>query len=194
MATHSSVLAWRTPEMGEAGGLPSMESNRVGHDLAAAAAAAGAQKFQSFDNQSHGQLVSQSKNQGWVLILHSGMAIYALTLQGKTPSQSAAPWGGAIWGCYSFWNHIEHEVSVDDLQYSQLPPLGPTGKLANQRCGFSDPPPTTYCYSKKLRFCVHQPLVSYNFQRLLSDRQIWQGFPNEAQCKVGMRYVYYLKL
>ena len=50
MATHSSVLAWRTPEMGEAGGLPSMESNRVGHDLAAAAAAAGAQKFQSFDN------------------------------------------------------------------------------------------------------------------------------------------------
>ena len=28
MATHSSVLAW----MGESGGLPSMESHRVGHD------------------------------------------------------------------------------------------------------------------------------------------------------------------
>ena len=43
MATHSSVLAWRIPGMGEPGGLPSMESNRVGHnrsDLAAAAAAA----------------------------------------------------------------------------------------------------------------------------------------------------------
>ena len=32
MATHSSVLAWRTPGMGEPGGLPSMGSPRVGHD------------------------------------------------------------------------------------------------------------------------------------------------------------------
>ena len=32
MATHSSVLAWRIPEMGESGGLLSMGSHRVGHD------------------------------------------------------------------------------------------------------------------------------------------------------------------
>ena len=32
MATHSSVLAWRIPEMAEPGGLPSMGSHRVGHD------------------------------------------------------------------------------------------------------------------------------------------------------------------
>jgi len=32
MATHSSVLAWRIPGMGEPGGLPSMGSCRVGHD------------------------------------------------------------------------------------------------------------------------------------------------------------------
>ena len=32
MATHSSVLAWRIPGPGEPGGLPSMGSNRVGHD------------------------------------------------------------------------------------------------------------------------------------------------------------------
>ena len=32
MATHSSVLAWRIPWMGEPGGLPSMGSHRVGHD------------------------------------------------------------------------------------------------------------------------------------------------------------------
>ena len=38
MATHSSVLAWRIPGTGEPGGLPSMGSHRVGHDLAAAAA------------------------------------------------------------------------------------------------------------------------------------------------------------
>ena len=43
MATHSSVLAWRIPGMGESGGLLSMGSHRVRHDwsdLAAAAAAA----------------------------------------------------------------------------------------------------------------------------------------------------------
>ena len=43
MATHSSVLAWRIPGMGEPGGLPSVESHRVGHDcrdLAATAAGA----------------------------------------------------------------------------------------------------------------------------------------------------------
>ena len=32
MATHSSVLAWRIPGTGEAGGLPSMGSHRVRHD------------------------------------------------------------------------------------------------------------------------------------------------------------------
>ena len=32
IATHSSVLAWRIPGTGEAGGLPSMGSHRVGHD------------------------------------------------------------------------------------------------------------------------------------------------------------------
>ena len=32
MATHSSVFAWRIPGMGEAGGLLSMGSHRVGHN------------------------------------------------------------------------------------------------------------------------------------------------------------------
>ena len=32
MATHSSVLAWRIPGMGEPGGPPSMGSQRVRHD------------------------------------------------------------------------------------------------------------------------------------------------------------------
>ena len=31
--THSSVLAWRIPGTGEPGGLPSMGSHRVGHDM-----------------------------------------------------------------------------------------------------------------------------------------------------------------
>ena len=32
MATHSRVLAWKTPGTGEPGGLPSMGSHRVGHN------------------------------------------------------------------------------------------------------------------------------------------------------------------
>ena len=32
IATHSSVLTWRIPGMGEPGGLPSMGSHRVGDD------------------------------------------------------------------------------------------------------------------------------------------------------------------
>ena len=39
MATHSSVLAWRIPGMGEPGGLQSMGSHRVGHDWSDLAAA-----------------------------------------------------------------------------------------------------------------------------------------------------------
>ena len=38
--SHSSVLAWRIPGMGEPGGLPSMGSRRVGHDWSNVAAAA----------------------------------------------------------------------------------------------------------------------------------------------------------
>ena len=34
MATHSSILAWRIPQTEEPGGLQSMESQRVEHDLA----------------------------------------------------------------------------------------------------------------------------------------------------------------
>ena len=40
IATHSSVLAWRIPGMGEPGGLPSMGSHRVGHNWSNLAAAA----------------------------------------------------------------------------------------------------------------------------------------------------------
>ena len=40
IATHSTVLAWRIPGMGEPGGLPSMGSHRVRHDLSDLAAVA----------------------------------------------------------------------------------------------------------------------------------------------------------
>ena len=54
MATHSSVLAWRTPGTAEPGGLLSMESHRVRHnrsDLAAAAANKGLNTIPSHSPQ-----------------------------------------------------------------------------------------------------------------------------------------------
>ena len=50
MATHSSVLAWRIPGMGEPGGLPSMGSHRVGHNWSTLAAAAAAYIYTFFFN------------------------------------------------------------------------------------------------------------------------------------------------
>ena len=49
MATHSSVLAWRIPGMGEPGGLPSMGSHRVGHDWSDLATAAAGQIWDIYD-------------------------------------------------------------------------------------------------------------------------------------------------
>ena len=48
MATHSSVLAWRIPRMGEPGGLPSLGSHRVGHDWSDLVAAADFLMFYCF--------------------------------------------------------------------------------------------------------------------------------------------------
>ena len=45
MATHSSVLAWRIPGMGEPGGLLSLGSHRVGHDWSDLVAAAAAHTY-----------------------------------------------------------------------------------------------------------------------------------------------------
>ena len=48
MATHSSILAWRIPGMGEPDGLLSMGSQRVRHDWSDLAAAAAAMQFNIF--------------------------------------------------------------------------------------------------------------------------------------------------
>ena len=64
MATHSRVLAWRIPGMGEPGGLPSMGSHRVGHDrsdtAAAAAAAAAGDKREVANERDLDLLISSS--------------------------------------------------------------------------------------------------------------------------------------
>ena len=70
MATHSSVLAWRIPGTGEPGGLPSVESHRVGQDWRDWAAAAAAWAGHSARNAMK-ILVSWSsylKNTGMLLV------------------------------------------------------------------------------------------------------------------------------
>ena len=70
MATHSSVLAWRIPGMGEPGGLPSMGSHRVGHDWSDLAAAAA---VLSVEWMNHSRISSDILSIAWsqvVNILH----------------------------------------------------------------------------------------------------------------------------
>ena len=56
MATHSSVLAWRIPGMGELGGLSSLGSYRVGHNWSDLAAAAAVVLISSVQSLSTGRL------------------------------------------------------------------------------------------------------------------------------------------
>ena len=60
MATHSSVLAWRIPEMGEPGGLQSMGSHRVRHDWSDLAASLFIQCL--IDKQERGLRLCESTN------------------------------------------------------------------------------------------------------------------------------------
>ena len=59
MATHSSVLAVRIPGMGEPGGLLSMGSHRVRHDLSDLAAAAAAEIYMRHEKSNE---ISQSEH------------------------------------------------------------------------------------------------------------------------------------
>ena len=60
MATHSSVLAWRIPGMGEPGGLPSMGLHRVRHDWSDLAAAAAVRLSGCYSGQGESYLTSVS--------------------------------------------------------------------------------------------------------------------------------------
>ena len=65
MATHSSVLAWRIPGMGESDVLPSLGSHRIRHDgsdLAAAVVAVGSLQKQEISRKtSTSALLTMSK-------------------------------------------------------------------------------------------------------------------------------------
>ena len=69
MATHSSILAWRIPGMGEPGGLLSMGLHRVRHDWSdlAAAAAGGIEMLQERGTPFQGPKVGSSNTRKWIV-------------------------------------------------------------------------------------------------------------------------------
>ena len=103
MATHSSVLAWRIPGMGEPGGLPSMGSHRVGHDWSdLAAAAAVSDSLQPHDLEFARFLhpwSSPGKN--------IGVGCHSL-LQGLFPTQGLTP---GLLHCRQILYHLSHQGS-----------------------------------------------------------------------------------
>ena len=86
MATHSSVLAWRIPRTGEPGGLPSMESRRVGHDWSDLAAAAAAAVFHWLNGCESEWTVGVGDGQGGPACCHS--------------------WGRKSWTWLSGWTEL----------------------------------------------------------------------------------------
>ena len=93
MATHSSVLAWRIPGMGEPGGLPSMGLHRVGHNWSDLAVAAAAGKMRSLYYPF--SLVYQQPD-SFMIPLISKPACFAITLYQYSelisPSAKFLPW------------------------------------------------------------------------------------------------------
>ena len=89
MATHSSVLAWRTPGTGEPGGLPSMGSHRVGHDCSDLAAAARELRvgFAGGSVVKNPSAMQETQVQflGWEDLLQKEMSTHSSILAWKTP-------------------------------------------------------------------------------------------------------------
>ena len=87
MATHSSVLAWRIPGMGEPGGLLSMGSQRVGQDWSDLAAAATCTRPRPLCVSSHWITIPTLRGKfSWSLIMGKG-----------TETQSWIDWAKVIW-------------------------------------------------------------------------------------------------
>ena len=72
MATHSSILAWEIPWTEELGGLQSMESHRVGHDLATKQHAGAAKHRQTEDRASSSLYITR----GLILYIRSGVTLH----------------------------------------------------------------------------------------------------------------------
>ena len=113
MATHSSVLAWRIPGMGEPGGLPSVGSHRGGHDRSDLAAAA-ADKYKShtsvssfsvFTVKSPSDLLYHQKVETSVSLFLTCLLVCLSMFDGAARRLSLVVAGGASLCCRSWASH-----------------------------------------------------------------------------------------
>ena len=118
MATHSSVLAWRTSGTGESGGLPSIGSHRVGHDWGNLAAAAAVFAEEERERERHLKGFSQ-----WHLFYGPMKLRYEIGqgVQTSSKAQTLPP------SCL-FLSHVKNELALlgwrDSLQsHSQFQSL-----------------------------------------------------------------------
>ena len=88
MATHSSVLAWRIPGIGEPGGLPSKGSPRVRHDWSDLAAAA--ETGEEYCRPQHSRTTAPPWDSRWDNILQT---------QSPCSKHRGMRWIHCDWGC-----------------------------------------------------------------------------------------------
>ena len=105
MATHSSVLAWRIPGTGEAGGLPSMGSHRVRHDWSDLAAAAAANTFIEQGMTFYLSKISQLILQAFYIWLNLLIGIISSSKLGEIVKDREA-WSAAVHGVPKSWTWL----------------------------------------------------------------------------------------
>ena len=165
MATHSSVLAWRIPGMGEPGGLPSMGWHRVGHNWSNLAVAAAILIIYFSDNKeecvarqlsSTNMSLLKPMNQGVILTSRSWLfktstfckaiaAVYRDSSDGFRQGQLEVSWKGfsildAMKNIHHSWEEIKILTFSGILEVYYYAPGGSWGiqrfsEGSNCRCG-----------------------------------------------------------
>ena len=98
MATHSSVLAWRIPGMGEPGGLPTMGSHRVWHDWSYLAACRKLQNVKAVCWAPYFQILHPFSTSlwWWIMTMHACSVVQScqtfLRALRLSPARLLSPW------------------------------------------------------------------------------------------------------
>ena len=118
MATHSCVLAWRIPEMGEPGGLPSVGSHRVRHDWSDLAAATRASLVAQMVKNPPVMQETRVWSLGWEDPLKKGMATRSSILA-RESHEWRSQVGYSLWGCRVGHNWVTHYITANVLGKSR---------------------------------------------------------------------------
>ena len=137
MATHSSVLAWRIPGMGEPGRLLSMGSHRVGHDWSDLAAAAA--DCSHSGSSIYG--ISQARILEWVAISYSKgsswpsnwTCLCCVSCIGRQILHHCTTWGSVQFS----GSVVSDSLQPRGLQQARLPCPLPTSRACSNSCPLS---------------------------------------------------------